>query len=144
MVRFPAWTGNISLFQSVQIGCGTHLASESVGTGFSLRQYSGRRVRLTTYLWLVPELRMSDFVCLLPRIPSCRAQGQLHLFYLPLSFYLARFETLTAVTVKMTSGMRHVSPLFHCFFTCSRAPKYRSDGEVWDWRCCSRHFLPQH
>ena len=44
---------------------------------------------------------MSDSARLLPRIPSCRAQGQ-HFLYLTLNFYFVRFDTVTAVTVKMT------------------------------------------
>jgi hypothetical protein len=71
-IRFPARPGNFSLHHRVQTGSGAHLASYPMGTGaFSLWQ-SGRDVKLTTHLHLVPRSRMRGAIPPLPNTSSWR------------------------------------------------------------------------
>ena len=62
----PVGARYFSFFENVQTGCGAHTASYSVGTGVLPRGYSGRSVKLTAHLHLVPRLRMSGAIPLLP------------------------------------------------------------------------------
>jgi hypothetical protein len=62
-VRFPAWAGKFSLHHPVQNGSGTHPASYPMGT----RGSSGRGVKLTTHLHLVPRSRVSGTILPLPQ-----------------------------------------------------------------------------
>jgi hypothetical protein len=62
-VRFPAGAGNFSLHRRVQNGFGAHPASYSMGTWGQ----SGRGVKLTTHLYLVPRSRMRGATPPLPQ-----------------------------------------------------------------------------
>ena len=62
----PVGERDISLLQIIQTGSGAHLAFCSMGTGFLPRGQSRRGGRLTTHIHLVPRLRMSGAVPLLP------------------------------------------------------------------------------
>jgi hypothetical protein len=58
-VQIPSRIRDLSLLQNVLTGSGAHPASYSVGKGSLFpRGYSGRDLRLTTYLYLVPRLEM--------------------------------------------------------------------------------------
>jgi hypothetical protein len=57
-VRFLAEAGNFSLYHRVQNDSGTHPASYPMGTGYVFPWgYSGRSVKLTTHLHLLPRLK---------------------------------------------------------------------------------------
>jgi hypothetical protein len=45
--------------KTVQTESGAHSTSHAIGTGFLSQSYDGGGVKLTTYLHLVPRLRMS-------------------------------------------------------------------------------------
>ena len=51
--------------KSVQTGSGAHLASYSMGIGFSPRGQNDQGVKLTTQFHLVPGLRMNGVIPLL-------------------------------------------------------------------------------
>jgi hypothetical protein len=58
-VRFPAGAGNFSLHHRVQNGSGAHPASYPMGTRVSFPGgKSGRGVKLTTHLHLVPRSKI--------------------------------------------------------------------------------------
>jgi len=64
-------------FESVlHTGSEAHPASYSIGTRAASRGLSGRGVELTINLHLVPRLRMSGAIPLLPYMPSWRGQGK--------------------------------------------------------------------
>jgi hypothetical protein len=67
-VRFPTGVGIFSLRHRIQTRSGTHPASYPMGTGGLFpRVQSGRGVKLTTHLHLVPRLRMREAI---PPLPS--------------------------------------------------------------------------
>jgi hypothetical protein len=65
-VRFPAGAGNFSLHHRVQNGSVAHLASYPMGTRGCFLGSSGRGVKLTTHLHLVPK-SMSGAIHPLPQ-----------------------------------------------------------------------------
>jgi hypothetical protein len=76
----PRYGHEICLFSKKgQTGSGVRPISYSVVTGFFLRGYSRRVVKLTTRLHLVWRLRMSGAVPLLRLHTSTHGQGKLHL-----------------------------------------------------------------
>ena len=68
-VQFLSREGNSSILHDIQIGCGAHPATCSMGTGGSFPNESGPGVKATTHLYLVPRLRRSGTMSLLP--PVC-------------------------------------------------------------------------
>jgi len=65
-VRIPVGARNFSLLQNVQTSSGTYAASYSMGSMALSQKKSGHIVTLTTDLNLVPGLRMSGAIPLLP------------------------------------------------------------------------------
>ena len=65
-VRIPIGARNFSLLQNFQTSSGTHGASYSMGSMAITQDKSGQVVTLTTDLNLVPGLRMSGVIPLLP------------------------------------------------------------------------------
>ena len=65
-VRVPVGASDSSFLQNVQTASGAHPALYSMGSGVLSRGYSGRGVKLTTHLHLVPRLRMSGAIPLIP------------------------------------------------------------------------------
>jgi hypothetical protein len=70
-VRFPAGAGNFSLHR-VQNGSGAQPASYPMGTGALSLRLSGRGVKLSTHLYLVPMLRVRGAVPPFSHTPSWR------------------------------------------------------------------------
>jgi hypothetical protein len=67
-VRFPVGAGDFPLRHRDQTHLGAHPASYPVGTGgVHSPGQSGRGVKLTTHLHLVPSLRMSGAITPLPQ-----------------------------------------------------------------------------
>jgi hypothetical protein len=89
-VRVPAGAGNFSFHHRVQPGSGAHIASYPMGN----RGSSGRGVKLTTHLHLMPRSRMRRGIPPLPNTHPWRdsqlqnkAQGQIYLYiYLPTTY----------------------------------------------------------
>jgi hypothetical protein len=71
-VQFPAGTGNFSLHHRVQNGSGAHPASYPTGTRVFPWEKSGRDVKLTTHLHLVPRPRIRGAIPPLPTTPPWR------------------------------------------------------------------------
>ena len=65
-VRILVRVRNFSLLQNVQTSSGTHAASYLIGSMLISQKNSGQVVTLTTDLNLVPGLRMSGAIPLLP------------------------------------------------------------------------------
>jgi hypothetical protein len=63
--QIPAVSTSVFFLQNIHIGTGNHPASYYIGTGFNYWGNSGRNLKLTTYLRLVPRLRMSGTRALL-------------------------------------------------------------------------------
>jgi hypothetical protein len=90
-VRFPVGAGNFSLHHRVQNDTEAHPASYPMGTmTFFPGGKSGRGVKLTTHLLLVPRSKnawsyTSTPPISLPGVVLSQAQGQLYL--LPLPYY---------------------------------------------------------
>jgi hypothetical protein len=72
-VRFSEGGGNSSIHHCVQTDSGVHPASYPMGTRDSFpRGLSGRSVKLTTHLHLVPRSKMLGATSPLPNTPSWR------------------------------------------------------------------------
>jgi hypothetical protein len=65
-VRVPIGARKFSLLQKVQTASGTHTASYSMGSMVNFQEKSGQGVTFTTDLNVVPGLRMSGAIPLLP------------------------------------------------------------------------------
>ena len=64
--RIPACVKTFIFIRGFRTGSAAHALSHSVGTRFLSLQQSGQNVNLTSHLHLVPRLRMSRTVNLLP------------------------------------------------------------------------------
>ena len=64
-VQIPVWARDLSFFQNVPAGPGTHPATYSVGTGVISQGYSNLSMKLTIHLHLVLTFRMSGTIPLL-------------------------------------------------------------------------------
>ena len=71
-----------SLFLNVQTGSGAHTISCSMRTGVLSRGESGQDLKITSYLHLVPKLRMSGAIPLVPYTHLWRGKRKLHLLML--------------------------------------------------------------
>jgi hypothetical protein len=67
-VRIPTGTRDVSLLQNAQTCSGAHLASFSEGTDVLFRGQSGRGVKLTNHVRLIPRFRISGHI---PLLPTC-------------------------------------------------------------------------
>jgi len=61
---------DFSLLQNFQMGSGAHPACCTISTAILSQGKSGRSLILSSHLRLVPRLRMSGAITLLPYIPS--------------------------------------------------------------------------
>ena len=76
LIHGPYSIRYFSLFLNVQPGPVTHTASYSMGTGFFARYYDHRSLNLTIHPRLIPRLRMSEGVTLLPLCAFMAFTGQ--------------------------------------------------------------------
>lgn len=76
--QIPAGANSFSPIQNVQTTSGAHPAPYSMSTGILPSEFSGRIVKLTSYLHVVSSLRRSGATLLLQYTPSWRGEGLYH------------------------------------------------------------------
>jgi len=75
VVQFQAGESKLSALQTVQSSSRAKSVSYSGGTKVSSSVGSGHRMNLTTYMYLVPRLRMHGDILPLPHMPLWHPQG---------------------------------------------------------------------
>jgi hypothetical protein len=80
VVGYPVRERGLSHFQIVQTSCGAQLTYGSMFVGgFFYQRYFGRIVNLTTHLHLVPTVRTSGALPLLPYVSLWRKKNSFNL-----------------------------------------------------------------